>query len=432
MSLKTLTFWPIGMSAKYRRIFDNIRKQLGAAQREMVKAWLRLALAEDAYGIDPGKRAGREVFGDNEYSNDLLNNLAYADVHENFKQQWKRVRSGNATSVSFSDAAANVLFLMPPSGGHHATVEHIDGNWWITRLKVFGGCTKADRERNDQFRWQLKGVSRFGGKYEKDLMDGAQRICQVRVTPSRKDPSKYVVQVTVEVPDLQTVGARTPVCAGIDLGINCPVVLSIPDKGFVQFMGRERDEYPRLWEKLREYEDRKRRLNRAGKRRAARDLRPRITNVRKYINEAISKDVADTCRALGVTHLRMEDLKGLSRHKSMTGKLRYWPRYHLQERIERKCCEVGIEVERIKPAGTSQTCSVCGHREKANRNGAQFVCIECGYQQHADLNAANNIARGMQTFGPCAKSSASDDAIGLRFDSEGQESALGQAKRLFA
>lgn len=429
MSLKTLTFWPIEMPAEHKRIFDDIRKQLGNAQREMVKTWLKLALAGEPYGITPGEQAGRVLFGETDYSNGLLKSLAYTDSHDNFKEQWKGVLKGDATSVSFPDEAGGVVLLV---GSGQATVEKIDGEWWVTRLLVFGGRTAEDRARNDQFRWRLKGVSRFGGHHEKSVMDRAERICQVRVLPARKDRGKYVVQVTVEVPDEQVERTQVPVCAGIDLGINCPVVLSIPDKGFVRFMGRERDEYPRLWEKLREYEDRKRTLNRAGKKRAARDLRPRLTNIRKYINEAISKDVADTCRAMRVTTLRMENLKGISFHKSGTGKLKHWPRYHLQERIEQKCREVGIEVERIRPSGTSQTCSMCGHRDKGNRNGSEFVCLACGYRQHADLNAANNIARGMQEFGHCAQSSASDNAIEPRFDGAGQEPALGRTMRLFA
>ena len=429
MALKTLTFWPLEMPTEHRQIFDDIRKQLGAAQREMVKEWLRLALGDKPYGKTAGVRAGMGVYAQCEYSSGLLDMLAYAQAHENFKEQWKRVQKGGASSVSFARDVTTIFFRCDNGS---SKVEKIDGEWWVTRLLVYGGLSAKERARNDQFRWQLKGVSKHGGHYEKTILDRAERICQVRVLPARKDPRKYVVQVTVEVPDEQIERTAIPVCAGIDLGINCPVVLSIPDKGFVRFMGRERDEYPRLWETLREYEDRKRTLNRAGKKRAARNLRPRLTNIRKYINEAISKDVADTCRALRVTTLRMENLKGLSFHKSGTGKLRHWPRYHLQERIEQKCREVGIEVERIKPAGTSQTCSMCGHRDKSNRNGSDFVCLVCGYRQHADLNAANNIARGMRAFGPCAQSSASDNAIELRFDGAGQKPVLGRTMRLFA
>lgn len=43
---------------------------------------------------------------------------------------------------------------------------------------------------------------------------------------------------------------------------------------------------------------------------------------------------------------------------------------------------------------TSQTCSACGHCEKANRlSQAEFVCLKCNHNQNADWNAAKNILR---------------------------------------
>ncbi|TCO46005.1 transposase [Kribbella antiqua] len=52
-------------------------------------------------------------------------------------------------------------------------------------------------------------------------------------------------------------------------------------------------------------------------------------------------------------------------------------------------------VEKISPAYTSQTCSVCGHRAPENReNQAVFRCVACGHQANADVNAAINIAAG--------------------------------------
>ncbi|WP_433160357.1 RNA-guided endonuclease InsQ/TnpB family protein [Kribbella sp. CA-247076] len=52
-------------------------------------------------------------------------------------------------------------------------------------------------------------------------------------------------------------------------------------------------------------------------------------------------------------------------------------------------------VERVNPAFTSQTCSVCGHRAPGNRKSqAVFRCAACGHQANADVNAAVNIAAG--------------------------------------
>jgi len=53
------------------------------------------------------------------------------------------------------------------------------------------------------------------------------------------------------------------------------------------------------------------------------------------------------------------------------------------------------QVERGKPAYTSQICSVCGHCATGNRKSqAVFCCVVCGHQANADVNAAINIAAG--------------------------------------
>jgi transposase len=52
-------------------------------------------------------------------------------------------------------------------------------------------------------------------------------------------------------------------------------------------------------------------------------------------------------------------------------------------------------VEKVNPAYTSQTCCVCGHCARENRESqAVFRCVACGHQAHADVNAAVNIAAG--------------------------------------
>jgi transposase len=64
----------------------------------------------------------------------------------------------------------------------------------------------------------------------------------------------------------------------------------------------------------------------------------------------------------------------------------------LVRRLEHKAAG---RIERINPANTSQTCSVCGHRASENRkNQAVFRCVACGHRAHADVNAAVNIAAG--------------------------------------
>ena len=60
--------------------------------------------------------------------------------------------------------------------------------------------------------------------------------------------------------------------------------------------------------------------------------------------------------------------------------------------IARRIEEKALSVERVNPAYTSQTCSVCGvTAAESRRTQSLFRCIACGAERNADVNAAINI-----------------------------------------
>ena len=60
--------------------------------------------------------------------------------------------------------------------------------------------------------------------------------------------------------------------------------------------------------------------------------------------------------------------------------------------LSNKAEEAGRELIKVPAQYTSQTCSRCGHCEKANRKTqANFVCLKCHFSINADHNAAKNI-----------------------------------------
>jgi len=71
-----------------------------------------------------------------------------------------------------------------------------------------------------------------------------------------------------------------------------------------------------------------------------------------------------------------------------------FPYYKLQTYLEQAAASAGVRLEKVQPAGTSQTCSRCAVRDPESRDGKRFECRHCGYKGDADLNAANNIASG--------------------------------------
>lgn len=83
--------------------------------------------------------------------------------------------------------------------------------------------------------------------------------------------------------------------------------------------------------------------------------------------------------------------------------LRNWSYFELQQQITYKAAQYGIEVRKVNPAYTSQTCSYCGTIGERPKQ-AVFICSNPDCKCHeiykknkdhclnADFNAARNIA----------------------------------------
>jgi len=91
----------------------------------------------------------------------------------------------------------------------------------------------------------------------------------------------------------------------------------------------------------------------------------------------------------------VEDLKNV-KHKSkfnkqFNNKLSRWSYPRVLDKLNRVCEERGIELIKVNPAYTSQTCNVCDFIHRENRHGEIFRCLKCGMTMDADLNASINI-----------------------------------------
>jgi putative transposase len=59
--------------------------------------------------------------------------------------------------------------------------------------------------------------------------------------------------------------------------------------------------------------------------------------------------------------------------------------------ITYKAARLGIKVEQVDPAYTSQECPACGCRNKAQDR--TYVCCDCGWMGHRDKVGAINVSR---------------------------------------
>jgi IS605 OrfB family transposase len=115
----------------------------------------------------------------------------------------------------------------------------------------------------------------------------------------------------------------------------------------------------------------------------------------KDVNHCIAKDIVQRAAASGrvvaledLTHLRERVRLKKSQRRAHSS----WAYADLRAKIVYKATMAGVVVVFVDPHYTSQTCSRCGHCERANRQSqASFLCRRCGFAAHADWNAALNI-----------------------------------------
>lgn len=121
-----------------------------------------------------------------------------------------------------------------------------------------------------------------------------------------------------------------------------------------------------------------------------------LKKIRNQIKDILHKQ---TSKLISVLHERgtkiivVGDLKNIRDSidygTETNQKLHQWSFSQILEMIKYKAERLGMEVELISEAYTSQTCPGCGHRHKPkNRN---YHCSKCGYTFHRDGVGAINI-----------------------------------------
>lgn len=124
-------------------------------------------------------------------------------------------------------------------------------------------------------------------------------------------------------------------------------------------------------------------------------IRDKIANFSDLYNHKVSKYIVEFAVKNKCGVIQMEDLSGATKEVEERF-LKEWSYYDLQQKIEYKAKEYGIEVIKINPKYTSKRCSKCGCIHVENRDckndQAKFECKICGHKENADINASKNIA----------------------------------------
>ncbi len=224
----------------------------------------------------------------------------------------------------------------------------------------------------------------------------------------RASSATFFLAITVDAPEPtpDEVSAYLGVDLGVDLGIVNIATTSdgeIVNHGPPQIhahINTVRARYSRLRAKLQQKGTHS--AKRLLKQRSGREMR-----FTRDANHCISKALVSTAQG-AARGIALEDLKNIRTRITVRGKrqrrvLHSWGFLQLRTFIAYKAALAGVRVVYVNPAYTSQTCSACGHCEKANRKTqSRFLCASCGYACHADVNAAVTIGRRAAVIPPNA------------------------------
>jgi putative transposase len=216
----------------------------------------------------------------------------------------------------------------------------------------------------------------------------------LRITRRR---GKWIAEAALSLPEPEP--STGEAIMGVDLGIKVPAVVHIIGKGS-RFFGNGRLQRA----KRRQFYSQRRSLQQAGKARIIKQRQGKERRWMRDMNHQLSRQIVNHAHEQGVGVIRLERLVGIRQRTTRTrrgaarSKARKnnrmkntWPFFQLATFITYKAERLGIRLEQVDPAYTSQTCPACFEKNKAEDR--HYVCSECGWHGHRDAVGAINIAR---------------------------------------
>ena len=217
-------------------------------------------------------------------------------------------------------------------------------------------------------------------EYQQERLD--TKLQSLRITQKN---GKWMAQIAVVHPAFENVGDGI---MGIDLGLKIPAV-SVTDNDVVKFFGNGRmNKYMK-----RKFRSQRKSLGKSKKKKAISKLGNKEQRWMKDQDHKISRAIVNHAKENNVSTIRMEQLQNIRKTARTSRKnemnLHSWSFYRLAGFIEYKADMLGIKVEYVNPAYTSQKCPQCGERNKTDTRS--YLCHTCGHNTHRDIVGASNI-----------------------------------------
>lgn len=196
----------------------------------------------------------------------------------------------------------------------------------------------------------------------------------------------YFLHIVVSQPS--PVVEPTTEVIGVDLGLTHPAVTSTR-----AFLGD-----PHWKEQERRLFRLRRKLQKKGTKSAKRHLKKlsgKLFRQRKDHDHVLSKRlIANATPGSTIVLENLANIRERVTHRKGEGQRRMhsWSFAQLHLFVAYKAEARGIQVVKVDPRHTSQTCSRCGYQARNNRRSQSlFLCRQCSYCLNADLNASYNI-----------------------------------------
>lgn len=199
-----------------------------------------------------------------------------------------------------------------------------------------------------------------------------------------KKSNKWIAQVSVTIPTIEKESTKI---MGVDLGLKVPAVAITEDEKIRFFGNGRKNKYVR-----RKYKSLRKRL---GKSKKLNTIKKLSEKEKRYIDDQdhqISRSIVNFANDNEISVIRLENLKGIRQTARKSRKnetnLHTWSFSRLTKYIVYKARLVGIKVEYVDPAFTSQKCPKCDRNNKAKDR--KYEC-KCGFKKHRDIVGAMNI-----------------------------------------
>lgn len=317
--------------------------------------------------------------------NVTIQNQVYGEVRKRFGLASNlAIRAINRVS-SFRKTAKRtnkpVKKFLPTSADYDARIFSFREKDWSASLTLIGG-----RER----------FSVDVGSYQKGKLSGFSPTSATLVKHQNGTYSVNI-QVKTDAPNPQ----KSQGVIGVDLGRRDLAATSEGESFSGEQITKIRDRYSRVRASLQKKASEGTRATRRRARRILQRLSGRERRFQSWVNHNVSKYVVGKASLSGCS-IAIENLTGIRertneqpRNKTERRRSNSWAFFQLRTFLDYKALGAGVEVIKVNPAYTSQTCHKCLHihpvKRKSYRSGKTFDCGYCKWKGDADFNGANVI-----------------------------------------